>query len=141
VSDLTYAAAGELLERYRQALVDGDGDAFVDLHAEHADVQANPFEAPLAGRNAIRRRLLDASVAAEQVEFVFERHWVVPPTVLTAWHGSFVDRQTRARVRLAGFATFEVAGDGRIDRARYWFNRAATPAGQEQGTDGRRSLV
>lgn len=129
MSDLTYAAAGDLLERYRRALLDRDGDAFVALHSPDAEVQADPFQASLVGSNAIRRRLLDASETEEQVEFVFERHWVVPPTILAAWHASYVHRQTRARVRFAGFATFEIAGGGRISRARYWYNRAETPAG------------
>ena len=129
MSDLTYAAAGDLLERYRRALLDRDGDAFVALHAPDVEVQEDPFKVALSGSNAIRQRLLDASEAEEQVEFVFERHWVVPPTILAAWHASHVHRQTRARVRFAGFATFEIAADGRIGRTRYWYNRAETPAG------------
>jgi hypothetical protein len=102
---------------------------FVDLFVPDAEAQARPFEPPLAGHNAIRQWLLDASQIEEQVEFVFERHWVVAPTILAAWHASYVHRQTRARVRFAGFATFEIAQDGRIGRARYWYNRADTPAG------------
>ena len=129
MSELTYAAAGDLLERYRRALLARDGDAFVELHAPDVEVHADPFQPPLAGHDAIRRRLLDASLTEEQVEFVFERHWIAPPTILAAWHASYVHRQTRARVRFAGFATFEIAGDGRISRARYWYNRAETPAG------------
>ena len=129
MTELGYAAAGDLLERYRRGLLDRDGDGLVALHAPDAEIVADPFRPPLTGHNAIRRSLLDASEAAEQVEFVFERHWVVPPTILAAWHASYVHRQTRARVRLAGFATFEIAGDGRIGRARYWYNRAETPAG------------
>ena len=129
MSDLTYAVAGDLLERYRRAWCSADGDAFVNLHMPDAEVVADPFRPPLVGHNALRQRLLDASLAEEQVELVFERHWVVGPTVLAAWHASYIDRQTRARVRFAGFATFEVASDGRISRARYWYNRAETPAG------------
>lgn len=126
---LTYASAGALLERYARAWCDFDGDAFVDLHTSGAESHADPFQTPLVGHNAIRRNLLAASEFQEQVEFVFERHWVVPPTILAAWHASYVHRRTRARVRLAGFATFEIADDGRISRARQWYNRAETPAG------------
>jgi len=126
---VTYAVAADLLERYRRAWCAWDGDAFTDLHTPDAVSHDDPFGAPLVGRNAIRRNLLDASQIEEQVEFVFERHWVVDPTILAAWHASYVHRQTRARVRFAGFATFEIAGDGRISRARYWYNRAETPAG------------
>jgi SnoaL-like protein len=129
IAALTYAAAGDILERYARAWSRGDGDAFVDLHTRDVEAHSDPFAAPLIGANAIRRSLVAALETEEQVEFVFERHWVVPPTILTAWHASFVHRQTRARVRLAGFATFEIADDGRISRARYWYNRAETPAG------------
>ena len=129
MSELTYAAAGTLLDRYARALSQADGDAFTDLHTEEAEVHPDPFGPTLTGSNDLRRRLLDVSQTAEQVEFVFERHWVVAPTVLAAWHASFVHRQTRARLRFAGFATFEVGDDGRIARARYWYNRAETPAG------------
>ena len=129
MSLLTYATAGDLLERYARAWCQRDGDAFVDLHGANVEVHLDPFGPPLLGRNAIRKRLVDASESEEQVELVFERHWVVSPTILAAWHASHVDRQTRARARFAGFATFEIADDGRIARARYWYNRAETPAG------------
>lgn len=132
MTELTYAAAGDLLDRYSRAWCDHDGDAFVALHTPDAESHEDPFDAPLVGHNALRQALLDASQTEEQVEFVFERHWVVPPTILAAWHASYVDRQTRSRVRYAGFATFEVADDGRIERVRQWYNRAETPAGGEQ---------
>ncbi len=129
MTDLSYATAGDLLERYARARRAWDGDAFVELHSADTEVLRRPFEAALVGHNALRQALLDASEIEEQVEFVFERHWVVASTILGAWHASYVDRQTRARERFAGFATFEIAGDGRINRARYWYNRAETPAG------------
>ena len=129
MTDLTYATAGDLLGRYARALPDWDGDAFVELHTDDAEVLRSPFAAALVGHNAVRQALLDASERVEQVEFIFERHWVVASTILAAWHASYVHRQTRARMRFAGFATFEVSGDGRISRARYWYNRAETPAG------------
>jgi len=127
--DLTYAAAGELLDRYATAVTSFDGDLLVGLHTEDAESFEDPFASPLAGHNEIRARLLERSTVEEQVEFVFERHWVVAPTILAAWHASYVNGQTRARVRRIGFATFEIADDGRIRRARYWYNRAETPAG------------
>lgn len=129
MKELTYASALELLDRYSRARSEWDGDAFVDLHSPDVESHDDPFGPPLVGHNAIRRHLLDASQFEEQVEFVFERHWVVARTILAAWHASYVHRQTRARVRFAGFSTFEVAAGGRIERARYWYNRAETPAG------------
>jgi ketosteroid isomerase-like protein len=127
-STVSYASAGRLLERYARAWMDHDGDAFLELHAPDAESVEDPFEPPLVGHNALRQGLLAAAEVEEQVEFTFERHWVVAPTVLAAWHASYIDRDSRARVRMAGFATFELADDGRIRRARFWSNRAETPA-------------
>lgn len=126
--ELGYAAAADLLERYARAWAEHDGDALVALHTPDAESFEDPFEPPLVGHNALRQALLDAAEVEEQVEFTFERHWVVGQTILAPWHASYVDRNDRTRVRLAGFATFETADDGRISRARFWQHRAVTPA-------------
>ena len=123
-----YAVAGELLVALSRARTSFDGDAWADLFTEGAEFHHDPFAPPLVGRNALRADLLRASEAEEQVEFTIERHWVVAPTVLAAWHLSYVHRTTRSRVRVAGFMTLEVASDGRIGRARWWYNRHETPA-------------
>ena len=120
---LDYAAAGDLLDRYAQAWCAFDGDAFVDLYTPDGESIDDPFEQPIVGHNALRANLLAASEFEDAVEFTFERHWVVAPTILAAWHASYVHRETRAHVRFAGFVTFEIAEDGRIRRARFWYNR------------------
>ena len=120
---LDYAAAGDLLERYGRAWQTFDGDAWVDLFAEHAEYHEDPFEPPLVGHNAIRAYLLEASRSQHQVEFTVERHWVSGSTVLAAWHASFVRRPGAARVRLAGFMTLEIGTDGRVERFREWWHR------------------
>jgi hypothetical protein len=128
--ELTYAAAGELLERYATAWSTFDGDLLTAIHTEHQESREDPFEPPLVGHNALREALLDAARDEEQVEFTFERHWVVDRTILAPWHASYVDRERRTRVRMAGFSTFEIADDGRIARSRSWsMSRADTPAG------------
>lgn len=126
MKSLDYAFGGELLDRFAEARRTFDGDAWVDLFTPDAESCADPFEPPLAGHNQLRRELLEASEAVEQVEFAFERHWVVPPTILAAWRESHVHRRTRARIRLHGFLTLDVADDGRVRRARYWYNRRET---------------
>jgi hypothetical protein len=65
----------------------------------------------------------EAAQQQRDVECTIERHWVVGPTVLAAWHATFVRRSTGALVRLAGFLTLEVASDGRIERFREWWHR------------------
>ncbi len=125
---IDYARAGELLEAWRRAFETFDGEAWSDLFTEDAEYRSGAFSAPLAGRDAIRAYLLEASRDREQLEITIERHWVVPPTVLVAFHASYVRRSDRARVRLSGFAVAEIADDGRVGRYREWTERHVTPA-------------
>lgn len=117
---IDHARAESLLERFAAARAAFDGDAWVDLFASDVVWQASPFGPTLRGPIELRRMLLEASEREEQVELTFERHWVVPPTILAPWHSSHVQRGDRSRVRIAGFATFEIDGDGRIRVARMW---------------------
>jgi len=125
---IDHAAAGTLLDAMAEAWVAFDGDAWVNLFTEDAVLQQDPFDPPLVGRNALRADLLEAAGFEEQVEFNWERHWVVPPTILAPWRMSYIHRHSRTRVSLAGFATLEIAEDGRIARARWWYLRRETPA-------------
>ncbi len=120
MTNLDHAAAADLLERLARTRSSFDGDAWVDLFTPGVVWHGSPFTAPLTGHNEVRAWLLEASKVEEQVEFTFERHWVVPPTILAPWHASHVDRTRRTRVRTAGFAAFEIAPDGRIRIARWW---------------------
>ena len=130
MTTLDHAAAADLLERYRRARESFDGDAWTALFTEHAEFHADPFEPALVGRNAIRAYLLDAAGREDQLEFTVERHWVIERTVFAAWHASYVQRSDRARIRLAGFLTMEIADDGLIAQFREWVHRReARPAG------------
>jgi ketosteroid isomerase-like protein len=124
---IDYAAGGELLDAYGRAWMTFDGDAWVALFTEEAEYHEDPFESALVGHNALRRYLLEAAETQEQVEVTFERHWVEGSTVLAVWHASFIRRTTRARVRLSGFMTLDVADDGRVSRFREWWHRRETP--------------
>lgn len=126
---LTHAAAQDLLERYGRAWETFDGDAWTELFRDDVAYHEDPFELPMLGRNAVRAYLLDASRRQEQVEFTVERHWVVDASVLAAWHASYVERETRARVRLNGFMALEIDAEGRISRLREWWHRRTSTAG------------
>lgn len=125
---LDYATAGELLERFKTAWETFDGDAWTDLFTNDVEYHADPFEPPLVGSNAVRAYLLAAAGQQEQVAFTVERHWVVDPTVLVAWHAGYVQRSDRTRVRLAGFMTLDLR-DGRIARLREWYHRRPPAVG------------
>ena len=127
---MDHASAADLLDRYRHAWETFDGDAWTDLFTADAEYHRDPFDPPLVGSNALRAYLLKLAESQDQVEVTFERHWAVGETVLAAWHASYVQVPSRARVRVAGFMTLEIAGDGRISRYRGgWHRREATAAG------------
>ena len=117
---LDYTEGGTILEAYVEAFEAFDGDAFTGLFADDAELRPDAFSAPLVGSNAIRAYLLQASRDREQLEIAIERHWVVAPTILAAFHSSYVRTLDRARVHVAGFITAEVGEDGRIERLRQW---------------------
>jgi ketosteroid isomerase-like protein len=125
---IDHAGAQSVIERFAAAWAAFDGDAWVDLFSEDVEFREDPFEPPLVGHNAVRAYLLQAAELQEQVDFTAERHWVVDPTILVAWHASYVARQDRATVRLAGFMTLEMR-DGRIARLRQWVRRRDGTAG------------
>jgi ketosteroid isomerase-like protein len=123
---LTHAGAQDLLEAYGRAWEAFDGDAWTELFSEDVEYHEDPFEPPMTGRNAVRAYLLEASRRQEQVEFTIERHWAVEATVLAAWHASYVERDSNARVRLNGFMTLDIDGSGRIVRLREWWHRRSS---------------
>ncbi len=125
---IDYATAGDLLDRYRRAWEQFDGDAWVELFTEDVEYHEDPFQPPIVGLLAVRAYLLTAAELQAEVTFTVERHWVVDPTVLVAWHAGYVQRTDRARVRLAGFMTLEIRA-GKIARLREWYHRRATSAG------------
>jgi ketosteroid isomerase-like protein len=125
---LDHAAAEVIIERFAVAWQTFDGDAWVELFTDDVEYQQEPFEPPLVGHNAVRAYLLEAAELQEEVSFTVERHWVVDPTILVAWHAGYIQRSDRARVRLAGFMTLEVR-DGKVAKLREWYHRRSTPGG------------
>jgi hypothetical protein len=68
-----FAWAGDWLESYRRALETGDGDLLTSLFLEDGELVLDPFVPALAGRNAIRAYLLDATAAETQLELTVDR--------------------------------------------------------------------
>jgi ketosteroid isomerase-like protein len=122
-----YQWAGDWLEAYQAAFETGNGDAFTGLFSDDAEFVLDPFEPPLVGSNAIRAYLLDASGSQTQTDLTIERHWVSGPTILAAWHASYVRTSDRAHLREAGFLTAEIRAE-RCIRLRRW---AVRPSGAE----------
>ncbi len=126
---IDHAFGGRLLEDYCRAFEAFDGDAFTGLFTDDVEYRPDAFSTPLVGRNAVRAYLLEASRDRDQLEITIERHWVVAPTVLAAFHASYVRATDRVRVHSAAFLAAEVGGDGVVDRWREWVETREGAAG------------
>lgn len=126
---VTYAAAGDLLERLRGLAEEFDGDVLEALLAEDVSLQPGPFGPPVAGRVAIRAYLWHAAEQRRQVEATIERHWVSGDTVLASWQLSYVEEDGGRHVRVHGFTTLELR-DGFIVRIRVWSERRVADTGR-----------
>ena len=109
---IDYAGAQSVIERYGAAWAAFDGDSLGRAVHRGCRIPRGPLRAA-AGRAQRRQGILAASGRAqEQVDFTVERHWVVDPTILVAWHASYVARRIGRTVRLAGFMTLEMREGG-----------------------------
>ena len=128
---VSYAQAHDLLESLVRARMAYDGDAYVGLFTEDAEVSFDPFAPSLASHNDLRAYLLAAAEAEHWFDLAIERHWVAGDAALAAWHASWTRRVDEAKVRQSGFLVAEVGEDGRIVRLRHWTVSREHPAGQE----------
>ena len=129
---ISYAEAHDLLTALVRARTRYDGDGYVALFADDAEVVLDPFAPALAGHNALRAYLNDAAETERYYDLAIERHWVAGDTVLAAWHASWNLRADEAaKVRQAGFLAADVGGDGRITRLKHWTVTREHSAGQE----------
>jgi hypothetical protein len=114
-----YAWAGDFLDRWVDARVQHNISGFVELLAEDATFQPDPFLAPLEGTNAIRAYFLQRADEEADLDLTIERHWVSGATILATWHASYLRRPDRGRVREAGVLVAEIRS-GRGLRLRLW---------------------
>ena len=117
---LTPGDGQDLVDRFKRAWERLDVDAAMALFGEDAEYRVDPFEAPLAGANAIRAHWNDVAASQAHVEFDAERVWVSGPTVLASWHAAFTLRGTAERIRRRGFMTLELDEAGLVTRYREW---------------------
>jgi len=117
---LTPGDGQDLLARFKSAWEGRDPEAMLELYAERAEYRLDPFMEPLAGLNAIREHWNAVVATQDHIEFDAERVWVSGRTVLVSWHAALTRRASADRVRLRGFSTMELDGQGRIERMRDW---------------------
>ncbi|MBA2254751.1 MAG: nuclear transport factor 2 family protein [Chloroflexi bacterium] len=117
---LTHGEGQDLLERFKQAWERRDPDLAMELYREDAEHRDHPFREPFRGANEIRAMWNDIVLNEAHVEFDAERTWVNGSTVLASYHAAYTDRTTGERVRMRGFMTIEVDGEGHVSRLREW---------------------
>ncbi|MDQ3407413.1 MAG: nuclear transport factor 2 family protein [Chloroflexota bacterium] len=120
MESLMHGDGQDVLERYKRAWEGRDVDAVMELYAADAEHRDDPFREPYQGANAIRAMWNDIAANEANVEFDAERIWISGRTVLAAWHAAYTDATSGDRVRMRGFATFELDAAGLIQRLREW---------------------
>ena len=117
---LTPGDGQDLFARFKQAREQRDPDAMLELYAEEATYDPDPFAPSLEGANAIRGHWNDIVAQQVHVDVDAERIWVAGRTVLVSWHAAFTRMATAVRVCVRGFSTMELDDAGSILRMRDW---------------------
>jgi hypothetical protein len=117
---LTPGDGQDLFARFKQAREQRDPEAMLELYADEATYEPDPFAPSLQGANAIREHWNDIVAQQVHVDIDAERIWVVGRTVLASWHAAFTRMATAVRVRVRGFSTMELDDEGSILRMRDW---------------------
>ena len=119
---LTHGDAQDILETLKLAWERRDVDLAVSIFSEEAEYREDPFAEPIRGSNGIRAAWNEFAATTAHVEFDAERIWVVERTILASWHAAYTRRTNAERVRVRGFLTAEVDGEGKITRWREWWH-------------------
>jgi hypothetical protein len=117
---LTPGDGQDLLARFKAAREGRDVDAMLELFGEPAELRLDPFAPALADSNAIREHWNAVAAGQVEIEHDAERIWVAGRTVLASWHEAYTRRETAERVRVRGFSSLELDGQGLVRRMRSW---------------------
>ena len=117
---LTPGDGQDVLARFKVAREARDPDAMLALFTDAAEVRGHPFAAGLRGALDLRAHWNRAAEEQTTVEFDAERVWVSGRTVIASWHEAYTRRAIVERVRVRGFSTLELDGQGLIERMRSW---------------------
>jgi ketosteroid isomerase-like protein len=117
------------LRRYGQAWIAGDPEAAVRLFSDDAAYHETPFEAPMIGREAIRRYWTEGAKEGQRdVAFAAQPVAVGGDTGTARWQASFVRVGNGVSVELDGVLAARFDADGRCREFREWWHRRETPA-------------
>ena len=119
-------AARRWLEAYGSAWEARDPGAAAELFTEDASYAWGPFEEPLRGRDAIRRRWDEATAVQRNVRFASEVLGVVDAGAVARWWCAFDAGE--GHIELEGIFLVSLTVDELCSDFREWWNeRASTP--------------
>ena len=109
----------EWLERYRRAWIEKDAEAAGRLFTEDALYREQPFQAPFAGRAAIRNYWSTVTASQTKVELRYGRSIVDGPRLAVEWWANL--ETTGGPITLAGEFLLRFADSGECRELReYW---------------------
>lgn len=117
---LTPGDGQDVLARFKLARERRDPDSMLALFSDPAELRSDPFATGLRGALELRAHWNQVAEEQTAVEFDAERVWVSGRTVMASWHEAYTRRGSSERVRVRGFSTLELDGEGLIARMRSW---------------------
>lgn len=127
---LDEAAFGAWLDAYKKAWESRDADAAARLFTEDATYRETPFDAPMAGREAIRAYW--ARVTAGQRDIIFGHDRIVcsGDEGLCHWTASFLTDPGGDRIQFDGLFRCRFAETGQVRVFEEWWHMKVTPAAE-----------
>ena len=112
----------DLVTRFGKGWEKGDAAALIDLFTEDAAFYPSPLDAPVRGREAIRRYWKDTPHEQAEISFRFGEVFVAGPWFATEFRCTFRRRRTGEPVDVRG-ALFCETADARISEMRMYWHR------------------
>jgi ketosteroid isomerase-like protein len=125
---LDEAAFGDWLEAYKTAWEARDAAAAADLFAAEATYHEMPFDAPIAGAEAIAAYWARAVAGQKDIGFTYEILACTGDQGLCHWHCAFTAIPGGERIDLDGIFRCRFADAAHVDRFQEWWHVRTRPA-------------
>jgi hypothetical protein len=116
------------LRRYGAAWEAQDGSRAASLFSEDGLYCWGPYESPLRGRDAIRKRWDRVTQGQREIAFRHEILGVDGSRGFTRWWSTYLEEPTGLKVELDGVFVLDFADDALCSRLQEWWLSRETPA-------------
>ncbi|WP_114950926.1 nuclear transport factor 2 family protein [Sphingosinicella terrae] len=127
---LDEAAFKTWLDAYKSAWEGRDPDAAALLFSEDATYQEAPWDAPMAGREAIRAYWARVTAGQRDVAFGYDGLVCSGDEGLCHWTASFLTDPGGDRIQFDGIFRCRFDGAGQVATFREWWHMKLTPAAE-----------